>query len=498
MKRVRRSDPLGSASISHQSELASMMVNTTLLSRAALAAGLGKSFAGDRDIYIALGLPKSITFDMYWDRYKRQGIAKRVVNAPAASTWRGVPQVFDRSGDGKNPTVFDDAWKDLIENGSLWHYFLRVDMLAGIGEYAVLLLGFDDNTDPSQPVNKSRVKKLRFVRPLSEDSAKIETYIEDPTNPKYGMPEYYTMGIPDRGPRLSQRPRRIHHSRVIHIADGLLEDDVFGTPRLECVFNELMLLELVSCGSGEMFWRGAFPGFGFKLDPEADVRSQDTDAIKTQIENYVHGLSRYLKLQGIDIQELRPQVADPSKHKDMLLDLISGATGIPQRILTGSEQGELASSQDESNWNSRIMERRETYAETVIVRPFIDRLVSFGILPPVPDGVAVEWPDIFSLSAKDRAEIGEIKARALANYANAPGADLIVPHRGFLIDLLDVDPRRVDEWEEQIQGQLEGEQALLEEFGPELLDKATADTRAGNSPEETPQDGALEGGRQPK
>ena len=96
----------------------------------------------------------------------------------------------------------------------------------------------------------------------------------------------------------------------------------------------------------------------------------------------MHGLNRYLRTQGVDAEQLAPgmQGADPSNIIDKELDFIAGAAGIPKRILIGSERGELASTQDEAAWSSRIMERREQHATPNMLAPTIDRLMKLGCL----------------------------------------------------------------------------------------------------------------------
>ena len=111
------------------------------------------------------------------------------------------------------------------------------------------------------------------------------------------------------------------------------------------------------------------------------------------MDSYLHGFQRYLRLQGIDIQELKPQLADPSNHFAVLINMISIATGIPKRILLGSERGELASSQDEKNWADQIDSRRKDHCEPMILRPLIDSLIGVGVLPePKGEYVVVIGP----------------------------------------------------------------------------------------------------------
>jgi len=285
--------------------------------------------------------------------------------------------------------------------------------------------------------------------PYSQGSASIQSYENNATNERYGLPTQYSI-IMSVGATSASTSVRAHWSRVIHIAEETTENDVFGTPRLEAVVNRLEDLERVVGGSGEMFWRGAFPGFGLKLASDASVTDQTLTRLQKEMQEYLHGLKRYIRLQGIDIQELKPQVADPSKHVETIVDLISAATRIPKRILLGSERGELASKQDAQNWAEHIDERRRNHCEPKILRPFVDRLIQVGVLPTPAEGYTVDWPDLLTPSDKDKAEVGEIKARALKAYVDAIGASDVVPPEVFLRKFLDFTRDEIDQLNEML------------------------------------------------
>jgi hypothetical protein len=60
------------------------------ISRFGMIPQLGRdTFKGERDIYRTLGYPESISFEDYYNRYKRQGIATAIINKPVTATWSG-------------------------------------------------------------------------------------------------------------------------------------------------------------------------------------------------------------------------------------------------------------------------------------------------------------------------------------------------------------------------------------------------------------------------
>jgi len=344
------------------------------------------------------------------------------VDIPAEGSWELEPVITDSVDPGQS--AFDKAWVELNSRVGVIQTLVKADKLAGIGCYGVVLLGFSDGAELSQSITLNKNNDLLFLRPVSEGDAIIKKLETDTTDPRYGLPLYYEINL--GGSTTKSTNVRVHWSRVIHIAEGALKDEIYGTPRLKKVLNRLLDLERVAGGSSEMFWQGAFPGFGIIADADAEFDSDAKEDIEDELEEYVHGLKRYLKLQGVKLESLTPQVESPKDHVDIQLTLIAAATRIPKRILIGSERGELASSQDERAWARYKDLRRRKFVEPRILRPFIDRCIEAGVLPEPEGGeYRVEWPEIMVLTEEDRAKIGEKKANALAKYASAPGADMV-------------------------------------------------------------------------
>ena len=122
--------------------------------------------------------------------------------------------------------------------------------------------------------------------------------------------------------------------------------------------------------------------------------------------------------------------------------MISAVTGIPKRILTGSERGELASTQDKSEYLSFVSGRRGEYAEPNIVRPFVDRCMKFGVLPKAKDdNYDIAWEDLFVLNEKERVEVGKARAMALREYSQNPLAETIIPPNVFVDIMLGLSPQ---------------------------------------------------------
>lgn len=442
---------------------------SALVARAALASKLGFQFDGDRDIYQTLGYKTTLQFEDYYAVYRRQDIAKAVINRPIEATWRGEFGLLE--SDDKD-TPLEKAWRDLDNRLQLKSKFSRLDKLSSLGNYGVLFLGFNDTVVKEQfrqPVNPGEGRKLLYIKPLSQKNAVIKEWERDTTSERYGLPKIYSISVQE--PNGTITDLQVHHSRVIHVVQELLESECEGVPVLEACYNRLFDLEKLLGGSAEMFWKGGRPGYHGKLGENAQLTAEDEEELMEQLDEYEHNLRRVLLTQNVDLQSLASQVADPTSHVDVQIQMISAVTGIPKRILTGSERGELASSEDRKNWFDLIEARRQEYAEPRIVRPFVDKLIEVGVFPEPKDEYTVVWQDLYAQSDSEKVEIGKNRASALKEYAGTPGAQDTVPLESFLEHFLGFNKEQIElimnQREaailEEEQNMIEEENALLEE-----------------------------------
>ena len=419
-------------------------LTSMVVARANLAAKLGQTYNGSRDLYEALGYNLTLRYTDYWAQYSRQDIAKAIIDRPVKATWQGQLELIESEDADK--TVFEKAWYELNKKFQLRSLLARVDRLTGIGRYGVLLLGLDDvqNNDGFAKPVASGTRQLLYVKPFGEESAKILTYESNPSNPRYGMPLIYSIQVADVASG-SSSIIQMHYSRVIHILEDHLESEVMGIPKLEAVFNRLQDIEKLAGGDAEMFWRGARPGFQGMVDKDYTMTQETKDGLKEQIDEYEHNLRRILVNEGVDLKALAQQIADPSGHIDIQIQLISAVTGIPKRILTGSERGELASTQDTGEWKTYVQSRREDHAEPHIIRPFTDRLIELKVLPtPETGDYKVDWLDLFSISERDRVDIGKSRANAIREYTTNPMAEALIPADLFLESCLGFTQGQID------------------------------------------------------
>lgn len=406
-------------------------MTSALVSRSVLARRAGTAFDGARDLYATMGYPDALTIEDFFQAYTRQDIAARIVDAYPDATWR------------EPPTVTGEAFAPLESRHRIWRALHRLDRLTGVGHYGVLVLGLDGGEPMHQPVKTGTTYKLLYLQPHSERTAQIVRWNDDPASPRYGKPEEYniTTGVNWTGTGAGgQRVVRVHHSRVLHVAERALEDESIGTPRLERIWNRLMDVDKLLGGSAEIYWQNVAAIMHLDADTNVDWDPEESENLASQVEEMQHNLRRWLRTRGVTAKNIAPGLmgSDPTGAIDKQIDVIAGAVGIPKRILLGSEAGELASSQDENNWSGRIQERREQFAGPGVIEPLLAKLQTLGVLPA--DDYRIEWPESDNLGESARADIAVKKAQAVATYANSPGAELLISPEEFRYWLGEVGP----------------------------------------------------------
>ena len=378
------------------------------------------SFNGRRNYNEIFGWDKEITPDKMMYMYNRGGIAKRVVDAYPDAVWSRPPVLWAQNDDS-----WTQEWADFAEDIGLWQAFYRLDKLVGLGEYAIMVIGTDK---PGLDTPLTKATRITYLQPYSQVSVKIEAWNRDQTSPDFGKPIMYRV-YPDKDPMETgslgygnskgtsiRSSFRVHASRVLHVAGGILEDEVFGQPRMAPSWDLLTDLRKVVGSSAESYWLMANRGMQANVDKEMSLSAEDAAALQDEVQDFMDGFRRFIRTKGVDMKEFKNDVADPKGAFDVLITLIAGTNSIPQRILLGSEAGQLASTQDKANWAERVEEERALHAEPLIIKPFVKRVVGLGIMPPPTTASSLKmlWPDAYRMSPLERGQTSAQSGRVLS------------------------------------------------------------------------------------
>lgn len=397
-----------------------------LMQRTQLAGEEGRMMDGKRDIYESAGYPTILEPSQYLAMYRRGGIATRIVNAAADESWRKLPIIFEGEDEktGTTDSEFCKAWNDIATNAfggkGLYHYMHRLDRASGIGRFGILYFGLAGSESLTKPVTKAA--KLSYVTVLDESLVSFGSIDTDRKSERFGMPLTYRLKVATNLDNSSQEIDT-HWSRCLHVVDEPLTNDLFGTPRLESPYNYLVNLLKVLAGSSEAAWKLMDSGNiftttdNYELPPEG---SEGRKRLEAMFEEYWNGLSRGMLAEGIQNVPLGGQVTDPTGLIMINISMIAATINMPQRILMGSERGNLASSQDSVAWLESIEERRQNFVAPSILRPTVTKLIEWGLLPTPRGGFGFKWDRL----VKDDRMQGAQTASAMASALSAAGINI--------------------------------------------------------------------------
>lgn len=385
---------------------------SNLVLRNRVATSGGKTYGGDRDIEEQLGYLEVIDAEDYRHRYERGDIAERIVEAFPKATWRGGAQIVEDPDPGKT-TPFERDFVSLDDRLGIWRRFQRADILAGLGHYAVMMIGAPGNLDEELP-DLNGPDDVLYLAPYAEEHADVMEVETDTASKRFGLPTKYRIEPRSDDARFfgNQKAREVHWTRIIHVAEGLLDDDIFGKPRLRSSWNRLDDKDKIVGSGAEAAWRRQEPGMQLDLAKDLEIDQTEETRLKEQIEEYLHGMTRVMRTRGVDVNLLESSVHGFGNNLKALLELIAGTAEIPLRKLIGSERGELASTMDRTAFNDAVSDRRSEFAEPE-VRELVDRLVEHGGLAPHgEEGYVVVWPDQDDLTESEKAEVASSLASA--------------------------------------------------------------------------------------
>jgi hypothetical protein len=446
--------------------------------------------------------------ELYQLLYTREPIATRVVEVFPKECFQVSPSVYEDE-DAGTVTPFEEAWDALgkqlrgeqsfyqeEESSVIWDFLLDADIKSGIGHYAAILLGLDDGAPLDQPVDlidatkpvkgsaggsSAASRRLLFMQVYPETAVRINALETDTQNPRYGQPTEYEISMLDPlefsslglGVSLPTNRATVHWSRVVHVS----ESGVLHTPRQRPVLNRLLDTRKLYSSSAEMFWRGAFPGYAIKTQPQlgADV-DLNRKELETEITNYSNSLQRFLILMGMDVTALAPQVSDPASQIDTQITAICIQLGIPKRIFMGSERGELASSQDDAAWNDRLKQRQLGVITPRIIIPVVDRLISLRVLPRPAKGYRVSWPDLTSKSDEEKAGIATQRTQAVSVYVAGQLETTLAPMDFWtrIMGFTEDEAQSIIDNAEEVKAQKEKEQAAKDAEAAKVQAEAQA------------------------
>ena len=388
------------------------VLNTARNVLSRMAGGIGVSPNGKRDYNRIFGYGGELGYADYLAMTKRGGIAKVIINKPPNMCWRSIPKIM--LGDKE---ILQEEMKTL-KRMKFFKSLERADILNRIGGFSVMLIGVPDSLDLHLPVgsaSKGNFKGLYF-KPYSCAGITVAEVDSDPASTRYGLPLIYTLQTVDidGSSRIAtiSRSINVHYSRVVHIAEGLLDSDVEGTPALEAPWNALQDKEKVRGSSSESYYRNSRQKLALEVSDGATL-SKDPDVVrklKDNVENFQDGYEDVLRLDKMKANMLQPSVVSPRDMFDICVEECAGTSGLPVRILTTKSGGTVTGSEDKATLNAMIADRQEMFCADILLDG-LSILDESGVLS-LPEGATVEWEPQSALSETEKSESTSKKAGA--------------------------------------------------------------------------------------
>lgn len=398
---------------------------------------LGVYFGGNRDVYKALGYPRTLTAKHYINYYERHAVAKAVVKAYPDNCWSISPEIIEN--EDQELTQFEKDISVLIKDKKIFKYMGRADKLSGILTYGVLLIGFKDGLTIDQPTTGGEVAYFQAFHQLNSE---ISSYNNDSSSERFGKPEYYNLILTLGN---SSTTKKVHWSRIIHIAEECDSGDIFGTPRMKAVYNNLFNIEKISGSGSEGYWRNGAGGTVAEFDKDASISTTDAPEFKAQMSKWVDGFEKSLVIKGGKINPININMQDPNPFFMTEIQQISAETKIPQRELMGTEQSKVSSDQDSKRWLGNVASRQVGFCDPDIIRPTIDRLIELGsIASPANGEYSIVWADLETKDDKTTAETAKAKTEALVKYGDSAQTQAIFPLDVYYSTVLKMSQEEID------------------------------------------------------
>lgn len=374
--------------------------NDTFRSRISSALSGGYDGADTlHNIYEDFGYPEDLTFDEFWNMYRRFGIAKNVVELPVDTGWISPPEI-----DGSEQ--FNRDIKLLIDDQNMWQRLKGLDTRQRVGRYAGMFMRVRDGLSPDKPIEGklSGLGSLVQMIPLYESQLDVVSTDQDPMSDTYGQPTMYQFVGTAEGNRNEDDVSsfNIHPDRVIISAEGADNGGIYGIPALEASFNSLMDLRKIIGAGGEGFYKNAAQSVVFNLKEGASAKGNKDllDSFNEQFDEFSRNRSRRaMWTPGMESNTLESNLADPKNHFMNALYDVSASCKIPGTIIIGQQTGRLASSEDSRHFLSLVQSRRENFMSEMVSN-VIDWMMERGILPF--SDYEIEWDDLLSTSQEEK------------------------------------------------------------------------------------------------
>ena len=376
---------------------------------------IGQSVNHKHDLYYDFGYPglNELTFENFYQLWKRNGWASGLVEKTVSKTWQDDPQLRE-DPDAHEETPREEEIRKHFAKIRFWQFLKITDGRGMVGKYSGVVLQLADGQTYDQPVVSvpGGIEGLISVIPAWEKQLEPSAWDTDPTSPTYGSPSMFRFNESSVDPEAGKtRSFSVHPDRcLIWSADGT----VFGESKFECCYNALLDMEKIRGAGGEGFWKNAKGQPVLSADKEVDFNQLASmlgtdieglgDALDDVVSRWTKGFDESLVLQGMTATTLSIALEKPAEFFETALMEVSASWPIPQKTLTGMQTGERASTEDAREWAQTNMGRRTQQVDPSI-QDLVRRFEAWGMLED--KDWTVEWSDLTAPTQDERLTIAD-------------------------------------------------------------------------------------------
>lgn len=362
--------------------------------------------------------------------WRRNGIARSLVERTGGKTWQELPMLLERE-DEHDETGLEVEVRKWFSDIRFWQVLHQADMRSMVGRYGGVVFRFADGGRFNEPVDTvpGGVEGLAGILPAWEGQLEPSAWDTDPMSPGYGTPTMFHFNESNVDPEDGKvRSFQVHPDRCYIWST---DRTTWGESKYEPCWNALMDLEKIRGAGGEGFWKNA------KAQPVITAQTGDNapdfnqlavmlgtdvaglpDALDEVVAKWSKGFDVSLMLQGMDAKTLSVTLPSPEHFYNIALQEVSASWPIPQKVLVGMQTGERASTEDQREWAQINMSRRSNMVIPNIM-DIIARFERVGVLPE--RDWYVDWSDLTAPTQGEKMDIVTKMADVNAKMAATGG-----------------------------------------------------------------------------
>lgn len=356
------------------------------------------------------------------DLFTFNGIANKIISAPADEAVRAGFKLKDGDSEIEHNDAINSIFEDLNGQGE-FAKALAWDRLYG---GAVMLMMIDDGLTLEEPLNEKKIRKverLEVYEPM--DVSFFDSYFyNNPHDPNYGRPQFYTITGYNGGSFL------VHESRLLLFTGGVISNRrrrmrngwggrVFDKVQQDMVnYNTSLSLALMAISR---LSQGILKLNGLSSNLSNDFGEQQVQK-RLQLIDMARHLMNTIAIDTED--EYDQKNLTTAGLKDVMQEFqvaLSASTDIPATILFGrSPAGQNATGHsDFENYYNMVgrIQQRTLRPQLARFLSIIDKASDYGIT--LPNDYTIEFNPLWSESEKEKAETANLNGQAKEHEANA-------------------------------------------------------------------------------